>query len=303
MSDHRLEAAAMKVGTIPDWVKNVRSSPQGPLGIAALTFRRGHRTATIAASLGIAAFVAVRRLRPGLRAPSIFDSCASTALVVVLSVAALRWFKPPSSMNLLCARLQWRVDDPPPPWVEHVWVDLTSISPPMQLAVLVSEDAYFFWHFGFNPIEIWRAWRYNRFERASGRKRRGGSTISQQVAKNLFLLPTQSYMRKALEGILTLLIEGLWSKRRILEVYLNIVHFGSGAFGVEAKFPQLLWPCRGSTHRRRSRLAHGGATAALPLRRGPSIPIHGGDAARHPPANAMVRRRNADSAWRPLTPI
>jgi len=104
----------------------------------------------------------------------------------------------------------------------------------MSLAVLVTEDAYFFWHVGFDPIEIWNAFQYNRKKRKPGRNLRGASTLSQQMTKNLFLLPAQSYLRKIAEAFLTAFIEGLWTKRRILEIYLNIVEFGDGTFGVEA---------------------------------------------------------------------
>jgi monofunctional biosynthetic peptidoglycan transglycosylase len=102
----------------------------------------------------------------------------------------------------------------------------------MVMAVLSSEDPFFFWHLGFNPLEIWRALLRNRSGTLPPGRRAGGSTITQQVAKNVFLWPGQSYARKALETVLTLLIEALWSKPRILEVYLNVVNFGDDCFGV-----------------------------------------------------------------------
>ncbi|MGE3844458.1 MAG: monofunctional biosynthetic peptidoglycan transglycosylase [Vicinamibacterales bacterium] len=225
---------AQAAATVPHWVNNVRSSPQGPLGMAALLMRRVHRLVSVSLTIGLVVHLGVRRLRSGLRTACLLDWCASAVLAFALLIAGHRWIRPRWSINILCARFHIRVDDPPPEAVEQIWVDLNSISAPMQLAVLTSEDAYFFWHFGFNPVEIWRAWRYNRFQRGPGVNRRGGSTISQQVAKNLFLAPTQSFARKVLEAWITLFIEGLWPKRRILEVYLNIVHFGDGAFGVEA---------------------------------------------------------------------
>lgn len=110
------------------------------------------------------------------------------------------------------------------------WVGLESVSPYASLAVIASEDQKFFNHMGFDFEAIEKAWEYNQ-----RRKRvHGASTISQQVAKNLFLWPGRSFVRKGLEVYFTLLLEGLWPKRRIIEVYLNVAEFGPGIFGVEA---------------------------------------------------------------------
>ncbi|MFH1020565.1 MAG: monofunctional biosynthetic peptidoglycan transglycosylase [Pseudomonadota bacterium] len=110
------------------------------------------------------------------------------------------------------------------------WVDLKRISPYAPLAVIASEDQKFFNHMGFDFEAIEKAWEHNQH-----RKRvHGASTISQQVAKNLFLWPGRSFIRKGMEVYFTLLLEGLWPKRRILEVYLNVAEFGPGIFGVEA---------------------------------------------------------------------
>lgn len=112
----------------------------------------------------------------------------------------------------------------------HQWVDLGSISPYAPLAVIASEDQKFFDHMGFDFDAIEKAWEHNQ-----RRKRvHGASTISQQVAKNLYLWPGKSFVRKGLEVYFTLLLEGLWPKRRILEVYLNVAEFGPGIFGIEA---------------------------------------------------------------------
>ncbi|MDU8924141.1 monofunctional biosynthetic peptidoglycan transglycosylase [Pasteurellaceae bacterium LIM206] len=110
------------------------------------------------------------------------------------------------------------------------WVSLEDISPYMQLAVIAAEDQKFPYHYGFDINAIKSAFVHN--ERS--KRIRGGSTISQQTAKNLYLWHEQSWLRKGLEVPTTLLLEGLWSKRRILEVYLNIAEFGDGIFGVEA---------------------------------------------------------------------
>ena len=110
------------------------------------------------------------------------------------------------------------------------WVELGKISPSAPLAVIASEDQKFLNHLGFDFEAIEKAWEHNQ-----RRKRvHGASTISQQLAKNLFLWPGRSFIRKGLEVYFTLLLEGLWPKRRIIEVYLNVVEFGPGLFGVEA---------------------------------------------------------------------
>ena len=111
------------------------------------------------------------------------------------------------------------------------WVSLDEISPTMQLAVIAAEDQRFPEHFGFDFHAIERAFKHNEKNK---RSIRGGSTLSQQTAKNLFLWHGQSWLRKGLEVPATILLELSWSKKRILEVYLNIAEFGDGIFGVEA---------------------------------------------------------------------
>ena len=121
----------------------------------------------------------------------------------------------------------WRSDAPAP---EQRWVPGTEISPHVALAVVAAEDQRFPDHWGLDPEAIGDALEEGR----QGGRKRGASTITQQVAKNLFLWPGHSYVRKALEAGLALSLEALWSKERILEVYLNIAEFGDGVFGVEA---------------------------------------------------------------------
>lgn len=111
------------------------------------------------------------------------------------------------------------------------WKPLDEISPKLQLAVMASEDQKFNEHFGFDVEAIEKAVKYN--ERHT-RKKRGASTISQQTAKNLFLFPSRSWVRKGFEVYFTFLIEALWSKKRIMEVYLNIIEMGDGVYGAEA---------------------------------------------------------------------
>ena len=115
----------------------------------------------------------------------------------------------------------------------YQWTDYAGISRNAKLAVIASEDQKFAFHPGFDFEAIDRALK----EREQGKRVRGASTITQQVAKNLFLWPGQSYVRKGLEAYLTLLIEALWSKQRILEVYLNIAEFAPGVYGVGAAAP------------------------------------------------------------------
>ena len=110
------------------------------------------------------------------------------------------------------------------------WTPLSAISPNLVRAVIASEDSKFCSHHGFDWDAIDRALT----EDAEGDRLRGGSTISQQTAKNLFLTPDRTWTRKGIEAWLTVLIEAFWPKRRILEVYLNIVEWGPQRFGVEA---------------------------------------------------------------------
>lgn len=119
--------------------------------------------------------------------------------------------------------------------VQRRWADLALISPNLRLAVVASEDQKFLEHDGFDLEAIQKAMAYNEKARNQQRKRvRGASTISQQVAKNLYLWPSRSLLRKGLEAYLTLLIEATWPKRRILEVYLNVAQFDADLFGAEA---------------------------------------------------------------------
>jgi monofunctional biosynthetic peptidoglycan transglycosylase len=115
--------------------------------------------------------------------------------------------------------------------IQYQWVSRKKISPNAYAAVIASEDQQFYHHFGFDLQSIRSA--VNAYING-GRRLRGASTISQQVAKNLFLTPSKSFIRKGLEVWFTLLIELLWSKERILVVYLNIAEFGDHLFGIEA---------------------------------------------------------------------
>ncbi|MFS4457980.1 monofunctional biosynthetic peptidoglycan transglycosylase [Bdellovibrio sp. HCB2-146] len=110
------------------------------------------------------------------------------------------------------------------------WVPLEDISPSVQRAVLKAEDYKFFEHNGFDYEAIQKAYKYNK----THTKKKGASTISQQTAKNVFLWPNRDWLRKGLEAYFTVLIEFVWPKDRIMEVYLNVIELGPGVYGVEA---------------------------------------------------------------------
>lgn len=151
-------------------------------------------------------------------------------LILTLTlVALLRWIDPPTSAFMMRESLVGAMSKPSY-GVRHRWVDWRDISPQMKIAVIASEDQLFPDHNGFDFKSINQALA----DRERGRRVRGASTISQQVAKNLFLWPGQSWFRKGLEAYFTLLIETFWPKQRILEVYLNVAEFGRGVFGVGA---------------------------------------------------------------------
>ncbi|OEK09669.1 monofunctional biosynthetic peptidoglycan transglycosylase [Flavivirga aquatica] len=113
---------------------------------------------------------------------------------------------------------------------QHDWVPIDKISKKIQLAVICSEDQKFKKHNGFDIAAIERAYKNNK----TGKRIKGGSTISQQTAKNVFLWPERSWLRKGLETYFTFLIEKIWTKERILEVYLNSIEMGDGIYGAEA---------------------------------------------------------------------
>jgi len=145
-------------------------------------------------------------------------------------IAWWRWNDPQMTafMRRELAALQARN---PKAQLKHQWVPYERISPHLKRAVITAEDARFAEHEGVDWDAIEKAYETNL---KRGRMARGGSTITQQLAKNLFLSPSRSYVRKAQELVITYMIEGFWDKRRILEVYLNVVEWGEGVFGAEA---------------------------------------------------------------------
>jgi monofunctional glycosyltransferase len=151
-------------------------------------------------------------------------------LLPVLAVVALRWVHPPTSAFMLTAHVEALLDGDFHYRTQYDWVPLEAISPQAAIAVIASEDQQFPFHFGFDFHSIREAVRAHE----RGGKLRGASTITQQVAKNLFLWSGRSFIRKALEAGLTLSLETVLPKERILELYLNIAQFGPGIYGVEA---------------------------------------------------------------------
>jgi monofunctional biosynthetic peptidoglycan transglycosylase len=147
-------------------------------------------------------------------------------------VVILRWVDPPTSAFMLETRLNALSEGDRTYRTDYQWVSLENISPHAAIAVVASEDQQFPFHAGFDLNSIRESVRAS--EQGKKKKLRGASTISQQVAKNLFLWNGYSFVRKALEAWLTVVMELTWPKERILEVYLNIAQFGKGIYGVEA---------------------------------------------------------------------
>ena len=150
-------------------------------------------------------------------------------LVTCVAVFLLRWIHPVTSAWMLEARWHAMAAGEHGYKTDFEWVDLEQISPNAAVAVIASEDQQFPFHGGFDVKSIRESVRASEH----GKKLRGASTISQQVAKNLFLW-NGGFVRKAIEAYFTVLIEAMWPKERILEVYLNIAEFGHGVYGVEA---------------------------------------------------------------------
>ena len=169
-----------------------------------------------------------RRARPN-RVGRVLGRLVATILILALVVPpawvlAYRFVPPPLTLLMIERMAQGY-------GVDHRWQPISRISPAMTRAAIASEDARFCQHHGFDLGAIGKALRHD--QRRPGRLR-GGSTISQQTAKNVFLWPGRDWVRKGLEAWFTVLIEIAWGKRRIMEVYLNTVEMGPGVYGVEA---------------------------------------------------------------------
>ena len=147
--------------------------------------------------------------------------------------AQVLWWRTndPDTTSFMRIRLAELREQNPRATLDHRWVPYRGISTHLKRAVVAAEDDRFMEHYGFDWTGIQRAIERNR---SRGTRASGGSTITQQLAKNLFLSPKRSYVRKVQEAIITVMIETTWSKQRILEVYLNTVEWGDGVFGAEA---------------------------------------------------------------------
>ena len=154
----------------------------------------------------------------------IFYSLTLLLLLLVVVIDVYRFVRPPITPLMVIRKVQGQ------PMIRQ-WVDADAIAPDMFRAVIASEDAKFCRHHGFD----WQAMDADleRYEEGEG-KLRGASTISMQTAKNLFLWPGRTFLRKGLEAPITVIIEAALPKKRIIEIYLNIVEWGPGIYGVEA---------------------------------------------------------------------
>ncbi|HLR29228.1 MAG TPA: monofunctional biosynthetic peptidoglycan transglycosylase [Paenalcaligenes sp.] len=145
-----------------------------------------------------------------------------------------QYFNPGASSFMRATIKELRAEDPTASIV-HEWVDYDQISPNLARAVIASEDSNFLYHNGVEWDAIRDAWAYNRAQASQGSpRRRGGSTITQQLAKNLFLSPKRSYIRKAQELLLAYMLELMLSKKRIIELYLNVAQWSNRHFGAQA---------------------------------------------------------------------
>lgn len=151
-------------------------------------------------------------------------------LVTVLWVVAYRFINPPITLLMIMRDIE-RKSDGKDFKIDKKWVNYKDMSPYMGRAAIAGEDQKFVHHLGFDMTAINRAYHANK---ADSTKVKGGSTISQQTAKNVFLWPGRSWIRKGFEAYFTILIEIFWSKQRILEVYLNVIEMGDGIYGAEA---------------------------------------------------------------------
>jgi monofunctional biosynthetic peptidoglycan transglycosylase len=174
-----------------------------------------------------------RKRRAAVRHPIVH--LAARALLIVLvgsvgSVLLLRWIRPVTTAFMIEARVAAVIAGDSHYRSEYRWVAYREISPQLPIAVVAAEDQKFPIHAGFDFDAIADALG----DRGDGGPSRGASTITQQVAKNLFLWPGRSWLRKGIEAYFTVLLETLWPKRRILEVYLNVAEFAPGTFGAGA---------------------------------------------------------------------
>jgi monofunctional glycosyltransferase len=154
-------------------------------------------------------------------------------LILSIGLVVLYRFIPPPVTPLMIIRTAGQAVSGRPLKLKKDWVPIEEISPSLPQAVIASEDQLFPDHWGFDFKAIEKAMESNK-SRKKKKRIKGASTISQQTAKNVFLWPGRSWLRKGFEVYFTMLIEGLWSKQRIMEVYLNVIEMGDGIYGAEA---------------------------------------------------------------------
>lgn len=150
-------------------------------------------------------------------------------ILSILSVVIFKWVPVPFTPLMITRAIEQKLDGKEMT-CSHDWVSIENISPNLQKAVIASEDGNFLKHNGFDFKAMQKAFKNNN----RGKKLKGGSTISQQTAKNVFLWQGRSYVRKGLEAYFTFLIELIWGKERIMEVYLNSIEMGEGVYGAQA---------------------------------------------------------------------
>ena len=146
----------------------------------------------------------------------------------ILSVIIFKWVPIPFTPLMVTRVIEFKLEGKDAIY-SHKWVPLEDISPNLQKAVIASEDGNFLKHNGFDFEAMQKAFKNNN----KGKRLKGGSTISQQTAKNIFLWQGRSYIRKGLEAYFTVLIELIWGKERIMEVYLNSIEMGNGVYGAQ----------------------------------------------------------------------
>jgi monofunctional biosynthetic peptidoglycan transglycosylase len=182
--------------------------------------------------------MAVGAVRPGrLLLLATLASLAATLLYLFGLLVMVIWlsFSNPGSSAIMNETLAQLRAESPDAHLVHEWAPYSAISANLKRAVVASEDANFFDHSGVEWDAIRKAWEYNQRQAEKGTdKRRGGSTITQQLAKNLFLSNSRNYIRKAKELVITYMIELVMSKQRILELYLNVAQWGTNIFGAQA---------------------------------------------------------------------
>ena len=173
-----------------------------------------------------------KNIKQALRVPIRFSTILLVLFlsVTIIQVVSLRFINPPFTMKLVWDYVNHFIGSDPYHRPRFTWRPLERISPHLRRAVLAAEDQRLLHHHGFDMVEIRKAAKDTLMDQRT----RGASTISMQTARTVYLLPERSIFRKALEAYYTALVEMLWNKRRILEVYLNTVDWGTGIMGAEA---------------------------------------------------------------------